>query len=137
MQKTGGAAALALLLGGCAGLLDGNEQTILLISTPPGAACEVMRDGAQIASVARTPMSVQIASSPRPLSVTCVTLVHAPVTVEAASSDGVGTLGARLAGGALGRAIDTATLTDFRYPGTILVEAVPPPVRTGPLPLAH
>jgi len=128
---------LAVLLSGCAGLLEGDDQTVLLISTPPGAGCDVFRDDALIASIARTPMSVQIAASPRPMTVTCAMPGHPPASVEVTSSNGIGTLGTWLVGGPVGRTIDSATLTDFRYPGTILVEIVPPPVRYGPLPLAH
>lgn len=136
MRAWGGTIGLALLAG-CGGLVDGNDQTILLISTPPGAACGVARGGAPLAAVAMTPMSVTVPTSPHPLTVTCRTTGLPPATVEVASTNGIGTFGARFAGGQMGRAIDRATLTEFRYPGTILVDVAPPGPRVGPLPLAH
>ena len=127
---------LALVASACTSVTTGNDQTILILSEPQGAVCDLERDGALVASVSTTPMSVRVTSASGPLDITCRMAGFAPATQSVSSVTPLGSLGRQVLGGSAGRAVDQALLTDFRYPGTVLVRIDPAPPYSGPLPLA-
>jgi hypothetical protein len=131
------AALLPLALAACAAITDGNEQTILIASSPTRAACDITRDGALLATIAATPMSVAIPTAREQLVVTCRAPGYPDATVAITSITPPGAFGRWIAGGEAGRAIDGALGGDFRYPGTIVVPIAPPTALPRRLPLAH
>jgi hypothetical protein len=81
--------ALPLLAACATGPNEGFQQHTRLVSTPPGAACEVRRGDALLTRVAATPATVRVAKSADPLAPSC----EAPgfqrsQAAVAASSDG-------------------------------------------------
>jgi hypothetical protein len=62
--------ALLLVVSGCASIASGTSQNVTVNSMPPGAQCEIRRDGAAVQS-GITPMTISIDKSRRPISVSC------------------------------------------------------------------
>ncbi len=58
-------------ISGCATVLSGVDQEIAVNTTPPGAACEVFRDGTRIASVPSTPGTVEVDKTKHDLKILC------------------------------------------------------------------
>src|SRR5262245_15501990 len=73
-------AVLALGLGGCATVVEGTSQNIMIATQPPGASCTVMRQGQQIAAVIATPGNVRIDKSKNDLQVSCTKEGYEPTT---------------------------------------------------------
>ncbi len=61
----------AVLLSGCATLVNGTSQTVAVNSTPQGASCSVDRSGSTLSSIAATPSIVPVSKSVNSLIVTC------------------------------------------------------------------
>ena len=56
------AAIAAVCLSGCASIISGTSQEIKVVTNPPGANCELIREGAVIAHVDQTPGGATITS---------------------------------------------------------------------------
>ena len=77
-------AVLGLLaLGACATIVEGDDQTVSVITAPPEASCELTRGGTAVAFVNPTPGSVVLEKSNDNVSVLCKKMGH---------FDGAGTL---------------------------------------------
>ena len=58
-------------LTGCATIVKGHSQQINVSTNPPGAACELQRDGAAIATVNPTPGMATVEKSRKDLAISC------------------------------------------------------------------
>lgn len=58
-------------ISGCATVLSGVDQEIVVNTTPPGAECDVFRDGTRIASVPSTPGTVEVDKTKHDLKILC------------------------------------------------------------------
>ena len=116
-----GCVAAATLLAGCASIVEGTDQQISIQSKPSKAACELMRDGTQLAYVSATPEVVKVDKSQHDIVVTCS---------KDGWDDGVGILtadfesmsfGNILIGGVIGAAVDAGSGAMHHYPPSIMV----------------
>jgi hypothetical protein len=116
---------LVALLPACATVTSGTTQAVSLISEPPGAICEILRDGATVGVVNPTPGTVQISKSSRDIQVNCNRLGSlAAVQTVRAEFQGM-TAGNILLGGVIGLAVDAASGAMSQYPATVSV-VLPP-----------
>lgn len=63
--------AAALMLGGCATIVDGTSQQVQLTSNAPNATCGITQNGVQIVAPAPVPATHTLARRPGNLIVTC------------------------------------------------------------------
>lgn len=60
---------LALVLGGCASIIEGSRQEIEITTEPPGADCTIQREGKTIARVSPTPGTAMISKTREDLTI--------------------------------------------------------------------
>lgn len=122
--------ALALLPG-CAALINGPTQDIVVNSDPPGAQCTMMREKAVIATVPQTPAVVRVNRSAADIVVDCRREGHGQGRHRMKSSADGMTLGNIVGAGLMGMGIDSATNADKAYETAVTVamspQAVPDP----------
>lgn len=128
------AAALCALLPSCAGigLLAGRDRadkptTIAIESDPPGAACEIKRDGALVARVAATPASAEIPKGTAPLAVRCERDEYLPTTERVEARLTWSSVGRAAGGGPIGAIRAVADGRHEGYPARIAILLEPSP----------
>src|SRR5215469_12743595 len=109
--RTIGLGLLALGLSGCASILSGSTETVAFNSNPPGATCQLARQGTVIASVT-TPGSLQLDRSKYNVDVTCHKDGYQDATGHLESGTEGMVLGNILLGGVVGWAVDSANGAD-------------------------
>jgi hypothetical protein len=110
---------------GCASILSGNSQTITLSTNPPGARCEVVREGRIIGTVENTPGAITIDKTKHDMDITCKKDGFTDAKGFAESGTEGATFGNILLGGGIGWAIDSAAGADNKYPDVVTVNLVP------------
>lgn len=112
--------ASAIMLSGCATIVNGRYQQVAVQTQPPGARCILTNDKGQWV-VDSTPAMLNIHRSMSDLQVSCekpgyrTTLQTAPSGVKAMI------LGNAVFGGIIGAGVDTVNGAGFHYPNTIFV----------------
>lgn len=116
MRMTALLAAMLAALGGCASIVNGQNQSIS-VSTPdcPGAACELNNDKGKW-FLASTPGSVMINRSYGDLFVRCTKGSNEPATQSVTSKTKGMAFGNILFGGIIGAGIDIANGSAYDYP---------------------
>ena len=126
-------AAILLSFTGCSTILSGRTQTVTLATNPPGAACEVSRQGRVIGQVNPTPGGLMVDRTKHDLQVLCKRSGYQDATEYLESGTEGATFGNILAGGLIGWGVDSATGADNKYPEVKTISmaplgAPPPPV---------
>lgn len=135
-----GAAALLLLITGCASIIEGTSQTITLNTNPPGADCALEREGTVIGRVTPTPGSVVIEKTKHDITISCTKGGYQEATYLNKSGAAGATFGNIVLGGGIGWAIDSASGADNKYDSPINLTLVPvevAPVSEQPQPLSQ
>ena len=114
-----------MLTTACATVTQGTTATIAVTSDPPGATCQIQREGSTIAVVNPTPGSVTIGRSTRDLATRCERAGSQPAVVATPAGFQAMTLGNVLIGGVIGVAVDAASGAMGTYPGNIHVVMAP------------
>jgi hypothetical protein len=114
-----------MLTTACATVTQGTTATIAVTSDPPGATCQIQREGSTIAVVNPTPGSVTIGRSTRDLATRCERAGSQPAIVATPAGFQAMTLGNLLVGGVIGIAVDAASGAMGTYPGNIHVVMAP------------
>ena len=117
--------ALALLLPGCATVVNGTTQTMTVNTAPQGAACTLEREGANIGMVTATPGMVSFSKSGKELAVTCNKPGYLAATARAVPSFSGWTFGNLLLGGIVGVVVDASTGANFNYPNQVTLPLQP------------
>lgn len=110
------ALAVAILVGGCASIVGGQNQSVSVV-TPhcPGAACRISNDKGRW-YVAATPASVGVNRSFADLVVTCSKGSFPPLTQTFRSSTKGLAFGNILLGGVIGAGVDVVNGAAYDYP---------------------
>jgi len=129
MKSVIGAATAAVFaavsLSGCASIISGTSQQIKVVTNPPGANCELHREGAVIARVYQTPSNTTIQKTKDDITLTCHKDGYQEASyVNHSGIDGA-TYGNIVLGGAIGWGVDSAIGADNRYDGIVNVSMVP------------
>ena len=115
----------AVCLSGCASIVSGTSQEIKVVTNPPGANCQFVREGSVIASVNNTPGGVTIKKTKHDITLKCNKEGYQEATyLNHSGADGA-TFGNIILGGGIGWAIDSASGSDNKYTGEVNVTLVP------------
>jgi hypothetical protein len=125
IQAIAAMAAIGAALSGCGTITQGTSQDIAIISNPPGAQCNVTREGQTVATLLKTPGSVKVDKTKHDMLLTCNLAGYQPASANLESGYGIGTFGNIILGGGIGWAIDSATGADNKYPSSATVNLVP------------
>ena len=121
------AAVTVVSLSGCASIISGTSQEIKVVTNPPGANCELVREGAVIGRVYQTPSSVTIDKTKDDITLTCHKEGYQEASyVNHSGIDGA-TYGNIVLGGAVGWGVDSSIGADNRYDSIVNVSMVPAP----------
>lgn len=122
------AGAASVLLSGCASIVTGTTQTIVIASKPPGVICEVRHNNTVIAS-GSTPLSFAVDKSMQDLGLVCTDSYSRQVSGLIYSDFNAWVIGNVVFGGLIGVTIDFITGAVSKYSSSVLVVFNPPPVQ--------
>lgn len=115
----------ALLASGCASILSGTSQTVTINTNPPGARCELVREGRIIGTVEKTPGAVTLKKTKHDIDISCKKAGYIETKEFAKSGTEGATFGNLILSGGIGWAIDSAAGADNKYPEVLTVTMVP------------
>lgn len=110
---------------GCASILSGRSQTITLNTNPPGARCELIREGRVVGTVENTPGAITLDKTKHDMDVVCSKDGFTESKAYAESGTEGATFGNIILGGVVGWAVDSASGADNKYPDVVIVNLVP------------
>ncbi len=118
---------LPLLAGllACATITTGSNHSLSVMTDPPGAACNVIREGKTVGVVNPTPGSVQISKSIQDLTLNCTRPGYGTGVSTVGGDLQAMSLGNILLGGVIGVAVDAASGALGRYPDSVQVKLPP------------
>lgn len=116
---------MAGFLSACASIVEGTDQTVTVTTQPPGASCNLERDGQTIAVVNPTPGSVNVEKSKNNIAVLCEKDGYEDSAGTLASDFQGMTFGNILFGGIIGVAIDASSGAMHEYPPSVTVMLPP------------
>lgn len=119
------ATVLGLLSSACSTIVEGTDQSVTIITDPPGASCTVERAGVAIAVVDPTPGTINVDKSKDTLAVTCEKENHQTSAGVISSDFQSMTFGNILFGGIIGVAIDASSGAMNKYPDSVTILMVP------------
>jgi uncharacterized protein YceK len=114
------AAGSALLLSGCASIIDGRSEEMTINTNPPGAKCNLVRKDdeqkdEQLGSVNSTPGTIKIEKTKEDVTITCSKAGYENSTyINHSGIDGA-TYGNIALGGLIGWGVDSARGADNHY----------------------
>ncbi len=115
----------SLVLGACATLVEGSEQTVTVITEPPGAVCTLTRGGQTLAVANPTPNSVFIEKSKDNINIICEKEGNFDGSASLSSDFQNMTFGNILLGGVIGLAVDAGSGAMHEYPDSVTI-VLPP-----------
>jgi uncharacterized protein YceK len=131
------AIVMALTLSGCASIVDSSSQETTINSTPQGARCDLVREGAVIGTVSSTPAKVNYKRRYADAEVVCKKPGYKDTKAPLSSDTNAWTFGNIIFGGLIGWGIDAGTGAMNKYDEAITVtlpaaapEEKPAPART-------
>lgn len=114
-----------LTLANCATVTTGSSQDINVSTEPPGARCELSREGGLVGVANPTPATVKVDKSTKAITVTCRREGFDDEVAVLTSDFQAMTLGNVLLGGLIGVAIDAGSGAMNRYPDSTTILMVP------------
>lgn len=127
------ASVLALL--GCASVLDGTSQEIVVNTTPDGSYCKLLRQGQPIGEITKTPGAVTIKKTKYDMTIECEKDGFYKSTFYDKSGVNGSTWGNIILGGGIGWAVDSAAGADNKYTTPVNIAMVPLSTGTPPAPV--
>ena len=109
------APAALFLLTGCATIIDGHTQTIMVNTNPSGASCSFTRKGEVLGTITPTPGSLVVEKTKYDITITCNKKGYETATYLNHSGTNVDTFGDIVLTGGVGWAIDSASGSDNKY----------------------
>lgn len=128
-------AAGLLALSGCASVVDGSSQEIVVNTTPDKAYCKLLRQGTPIGEITSTPGAVTIKKTKYDMTIECEKDGFYKSTFYDKSGIQGSTWGNIILGGGIGWAIDSASGADNQYTTPINISMVPLSTGTPPAPI--
>lgn len=115
----------AAVLGGCATLVKGSSQSIIVTTDPPGAICTLTRKGKEIAIVNPTPGTITLDKSKDAVAVSCKKAGYLESAGTVGSEFQAMTFGNILFGGLIGVAIDAGSGAMSQYGTSVTLTLIP------------
>ena len=113
------------LLSNCATIVEGSDQTVTVLTEPPGAACILSRDDVTIGAANPTPATVSLEKSKDNIAIHCKKDGYFDGATAVASDFEAMTFGNILLGGIIGLAVDAASGATHEYPESVSIVLVP------------
>ena len=117
--------ALMAALSGCATIIDGTSQQVMVNTNPSGADCGLYRQGERIATVQDTPGNALVQKTKNPIWIACVKSGYQPASYMDGSGLADASFGNIVAGGIIGAVVDSASGADNKYASPVNVSMVP------------
>ena len=114
-----------LFTSGCATIVKGSSQSVTVKTDPPGATCELSKQGRSLGVVNPTPGTVQLGKGAAALDVSCKRLGYLDATAKLSSSFQGWTLGNAILGGIVGIVVDAGSGAMHEYQPEISVKLLP------------
>ena len=118
-------ALAAVCLSGCASVIEGTSQEILVNTNPAGANCALEREGNIIARVQQTPGGATIKKTKHDITIRCSKDGYQEATYLNHSGAAGATFGNIVLGGGIGWAVDSASGADNKYESPVNISLVP------------
>ncbi len=115
----------SLVLGACATLVEGTDQTVTVLTEPPNAVCTLSQDGATVAVVNPTPGTVSVEKSKDNIGIICEKDGYFNGAAALSSDFQAMTLGNILIGGFIGLAVDASSGAMNEYPASVTIVLAP------------
>ena len=112
-------------LSGCASILSGTSQQVMVNTNPGGARCGIYKEGERVATIDSTPGSATVQRTKHDIWLACVKPGYQAATYRNHSGIANASFGNLIAGGLIGVAVDSATGADNRYETPVNVSMVP------------
>lgn len=112
-------------LAACSSITKGSTQTVTVTTDPPGAQCQVSREGIMIGHIGATPYAVALDKSKHNLDIACTKEGYLPQSAAVESEFQGMTFGNILLGGFIGLAVDSSTGAINQYPAIVAIPLVP------------
>ena len=112
-------------LSACASILSGRTQTMTIESNPPGAACDLSREGRVIGNVATTPGALMVTKTKYDINLVCRKPEYHDSTAFIDSGLDGAVWGNILLGGLIGWGVDSAVGADNKYAEVTTVTMIP------------
>ncbi len=107
--------ALTGCITACSSIIEGRSQQIVINTNPPGASCQLVRNGTTIATVTDTPSGVNVDKTKYDIEIKCNKPGYQQATYLNHSGAAGATFGNIILGGGIGWAIDSASGADNKY----------------------
>jgi hypothetical protein len=107
--------SLVMILSGCASIIEGRSEQILVNTSPDGASCSFVRNNEPIGTVTPTPNSIMIEKTKYDIMIKCNKPGYDEATYFGKSGIDDWVFGNILFGGLIGWGIDSATGSDNYY----------------------
>ena len=117
--------AIAMLASGCATIVEGSSDTVTVDTRPPGATCELKRDGQTIAFINPTPGAISVSKSKYDINVRCSKDEYEDAVGVVGSEFQAMTFGNILFGGLIGVAVDAGSGAMNEYPPIVTITMLP------------
>jgi hypothetical protein len=124
---------LLATLPGCATITEGTSQTITIDTTPPGALCNVDREGEHIGTITAAPGTVKVERSKKDLKIVCEAPGYASAEDIESPTFNSSTMGNVILGGVIGLAVDAASGANHKYTTNIHLDLMPKPTTDKPV----
>lgn len=111
----------ALSLSGCATIVKGTDQDVIVNTDPQGAHCELTRDGTQLAIIDPTPGTINVEKSSNDIHITCDMEGYETARFMLESEVQAMTAGNVLFGGVIGLGVDAASGAMNKYDSNVTV----------------
>ncbi|MCB9990497.1 MAG: hypothetical protein H6867_03835 [Rhodospirillales bacterium] len=112
------------LLTGCASIVEGTSQEIVINTTPEGADCALEREGVVIGRVNPTPGAVTIKKTKHDMNIICNKAGYEEATYFNKSDVAGATAANIILGGGIGWAIDSASGADNKYTSPVNITLI-------------
>ncbi len=113
------------LTAACASITTGTDQSVMVETDPPGADCEMQRDGGIVGMVKSTPGTVRLDKSRKAIALKCQKAGYEDGSLNMESEFQGATFGNILMGGLIGVAIDASSGAANKYPERVIVTMIP------------
>jgi len=110
---------------GCATIVKGHSQQINVVTNPPGAVCDLQRDGKSVATVNPTPGMAMVEKSRRDLAMWSRKQGYLEAEGKVASKFHPMTFGNIIFGGIIGFGVDAASGAMTEYEEMVTVRLIP------------
>ena len=120
-----------MAVSGCASIIEGSSQEIVINTTPAGARCGFYRQGNRFTEVPDTPGAVVIKKSSEDITILCMKDGFQPTQTVNKSQVAGAVVGNVLAGGLIGIVVDAATGAGNKYDSPISITLSEAPGQRG------